>query len=94
MYMEKYLKNMGISKVGRYNDKNAYIIDIDNSDEYGKIYSILDKNDDLEEVDEDSKITIQTSTIVFESDEYKFTLLADFDRDTYKLICVEIQGEE
>lgn len=87
MYMEKFLKEIGITQVGHYNSKNNYIIDIEDSDEYGKIYSKLDKSDLLDENDDSSSITINNSHIVFESDEYQFTLIADFENDTYKLVC-------
>lgn len=90
MYMEKFLKNLGIDQVGHYNNKNNYIIDIDDSNTYGKIYSRLDKNELLEENEDSSTITMHNSHIVFESDKYQFTLIADFEQDTYKLICKEI----
>ena len=90
MYMEKFLKEIGITQVGHYNSKNNYIIDIEDSDEYGKIYSKLDKSDLLDENDDSSSITINNSHVVFESDEYQFTLIADFENDTYKLVCKDI----
>ena len=88
--MEKFLKEIGITQVGHYNNKNNYIIDIEDSNEYGKIYSKLDKNDLVEENDDSSSITANNSHIVFESDDYQFTLIADFENDAYKLVCKEI----
>jgi hypothetical protein len=89
MYLEKFLEKLGITQVGHYTKTNTYIIDIDDSDEYGKIYSLLDKSDEIEEDEDSSTITIHTSNIVFESDNYQLTLIADFDQDTYKLVCKE-----
>lgn len=90
MYLEKFLEKIGISQTGHYTKSNSYIIDIEDSDEYGKIYSSLDKCDELVEDEDSSTITVHTSNIVFESDEYQFVLIADFDQDTYKLVCKEI----
>lgn len=89
MYLEKFLERLGITQVGHYTKTNTYIIDIDDSDEYGKIYSLLDKSNEIEEDEDSSTITIHTSNIVFESDNYQLTLIADFDQDTYKLVCKE-----
>lgn len=90
MYLEKFLKSIGITQVGHYTKKDSYIIDLEDSDEYGKIYSSLDKCDELTEDEDSSTLTIHNSNIVFESDEYQFVLIADFDQDTYKLVCKEI----
>lgn len=89
MYLEKFLEKLGITQVGHYTKTNTYVIDIDDSDEYGKIYSLLDKSDEIEEDEDSSTITVHTSNIMFESDNYQFTLIADFDQDTYKLVCKE-----
>ncbi len=90
MYLEKFLEKIGISQVGHYTKSNSYVIDIEDSDEYGKIYSSLDKCEELVEDEDSSTITVHTSNIVFESEDYQFTLIADFDQDTYKLVCKEI----
>ena len=89
MYLEKFLEKLGITQVGHYTKTNTYIIDIDDSDEYGKIYSLLDKSDEIEEDEDSSTITVHNSNLVFESDNYQLTLIADFDQDTYKLVCKE-----
>lgn len=89
MYLEKFLEKLGITQVGHYTKTDAYIIDIDDSEEYGKIYSLLDKSTEIEEDEDSSTITVHTSNIVFETDNYQLTLIADFDQDTYKLVCKE-----
>ena len=89
MYLEKFLEKLGITQIGHYTKTNTYIIDIEDSDEYGKIYSLLDKSEEVEEDDDSSTVTVHNSNIVFESDNYQFTLMADFDQDTYKLVCKE-----
>lgn len=89
MYLEKFLEKLGITHVGHYTKTNTYVIDIDDSEEYGKVYSLLDKSNEIEEDEDSSTITVHTSNLVFESDNYQLTLIADFDQDTYKLVCKE-----
>ena len=88
--MEEFLKQLGIDGKLNKSSKNVYVLDIDNSDEYGKIYSKLDKSDLVIEVDDSSQITYDTASIQFESDEFMITLLADFENDTYKMTIKEI----
>lgn len=87
MEVKEYLKSIGIVKDGIQKDSN-YIIDIENSNEYGKFYSILDKVNDLDETD-NSTITSDKSIIEYESDDYIFELTADFDSDKYSLTVKE-----
>lgn len=89
MYLEKFLQKLGITQVGHYTKTNTYVIDIEDSNEYGKIYSLLDKSEEVEEDEDSSTITIHTSNIIYESDNFHFNLIADFDQDTYKLVCKE-----
>ena len=91
MYLEKFLKDIGITQVGHYTKSDAYIIDLENSEEYGKIYSRLDKCEDIVEDEDSSTLTIHTSNIVFESEEFQFVLIADFDQDSYRLVCKNIK---
>ena len=87
--MEELLNNIGIRKKGHFGDSGEYIIDIDNSNEWGVIYSKLDKSPDLELQDDSSILTEEDSSIIYFSDDYQFTLMADFDNNLYKLVVSE-----
>jgi len=51
--MEEFLKSLGIN--GQLQkSKSSYVLDINDSNEYGRIYSLLDKNDEVEEDSESS----------------------------------------
>ena len=41
--MEELLKEIGITAKGEYTKNGAYVIDIKDYDEYGKYYSLLEK---------------------------------------------------
>ena len=87
--MEEFLKELGITKEPSSIKPDQIIIDIDDSNEYGKIYSKLDKSELVDEDQESSQITFDTSSIQFESDDYLITLLANFETDEYKLTIKE-----
>ena len=40
--MELFLKKLGITQEGEYTDDNNYVIELDDDDEYARIYSLLD----------------------------------------------------
>lgn len=88
--MEEFLKELGITKPGRKNENGFYVIDIDDSDEFGRIFSRLDKSDLVDEDEESSSITLDSANITYLGDDYTITLMADFENDTdYKLVMRE-----
>ena len=91
MSIEELLNKLNINLTGNQS-KNSYIIDIPNSDEYGRIYSKLDKSDIVEEYEENQIITEQGSSLMYEviDEDYIINLIADFDSDRYQLIINNI----
>ena len=88
--MNEFLKKLGINKSATKGGGNVYTVDIENSDEYGRIYSKLDKSDLVDEIPDSSQITYETASIQFENDDYFITLIADFDEDIYKMTIKEL----
>ena len=88
--MEELLRKIGINETPTKTD-NGYVINLNDSDEYGRYYSKLDKSDLVEEDDESSQVTLENSSIQYLSEDgkYLFTLLADFDGDIYTLTIKE-----
>lgn len=92
MTEKKFLEKLGIDKAGHYNDDGDYVIEIDDSNEYGRIFSILTSSDLLEEDNsEGTNILVSDSYeqyFVPVDDENDFTLIlhADLDEDSYELI--------
>lgn len=84
--MEEFLKELGIQGTPQRTDDGTYILDIEGSDNYGRIYSRLDRSDLVEEDEDASQLTLDTSALRYENDEYQLTLLADFNEDTYQLV--------
>lgn len=86
--MEEFLKSLGIN--GNLQKSNSsYVMDIEDSNEYGKIYSLLDKSDEIEEDTESSQVTLDYSSIQFFNDLYTLQLIADFENNEYRLTIKE-----
>ena len=91
MTIEQLLKEIGIDKVGEYSNKNTYVIDLYSSEEFGKIYSLLDTNNNLDYEEESSFITVDNASLMYNyNDEFQFVLIADFNNDQYHLTVKEI----
>lgn len=85
------LARLGIEETGRY-DNHFYIISIDDSNEYAKMYTKLEKNAINTEYPTFGTNTSNSTvkiTNYFEleedNDKYLLFLIADFDKDEYYL---------
>lgn len=96
--MDELLQSVGIPKKGTYSENGSYVIDIDNYDEYGKFYAILEKaqeNDILTLLDENSIINVHTTDIHYltyddeTEDQYELSLLGNLDQNIYKLVITK-----
>lgn len=95
--MEKLLRELNIYLEGSYSKDGSYIIDIYDSDDFGRIYSLLDNNRDIEELESNSLLNTHSANISYLYGDYQLTLIADFDEDLYKLVITEyeyIEDEE
>lgn len=92
--MKELLKEIGITEEGHLSSTNNYIIDLDDSDHYNRIFSKLDKSDLVEENEDSSVVNLEVTNILYLADGYSLNLIADFDQDTYKLVVTELEDEE
>ena len=86
--MREILKELGIDAFGTTSSNGMYVVDIDSSDMYGKIYSKLDRNEDLEYLSDISSLTANASNLAYDYGDYRINLIADFDNDQYKLVII------
>ena len=95
MTEKEYLESIGITKAGDIGDDNSYVVDIMDSNEYGKIFTILEKEDDLDPLEDNQVVTEQGSSLVYESmsEPFLLNLIADFDGDVYQLVVNAINTE-
>ena len=87
--MEDFLNELGI--VGKLStSSNGYkVLDIEGSNNYGRIFSKLDRSDLVKEDEDNSQLTSDTSFLTYISDKYTITLQANFITDEYKLVIKE-----
>lgn len=83
--MEELLRQLGIDAEPVKGENGSYNIDIEDSNEYGRYFSKLDKSDIVEEEQDASSVNFENSSIQFTNEKYTLTLLADFENDTYSL---------
>lgn len=86
--MEEILRELGINLDGTYDSEGGYVIDLNSSSDFGKIYSKLDKNEDLNFLESNSILTVDNASLVYRyEDEVEITLLGDFNNDKYQLVA-------
>lgn len=76
-----------IQKPGIFNNSNQYEISLDDSREWGKIFSYLEKSNLLEEIEEQSDLENFAYSYIDEDsgDGFIVSLLSSLDDDTYSL---------
>ena len=84
--MKELLLKIGISEPGYFLDSKTYVIDFENSTQYSKAFSKLDKTDLVEELVDSSVSNTSISNVMYTNDDYLLNIIADFDNNEYKLI--------
>lgn len=90
--VEEILDDLKIYYSGTWGKNNSYVIDLADDSEWGKIYSILETSEDMEELEESTLLTVHNANLIYEyKNEWQFVLSADFDNnDGYRLTVKEI----
>ena len=91
MELEELLTQLNIKDEGDYSN-DSYIIDLDNSDTYGKTYTKLEKSNLLEPLEENQVVTLQGSSLMYKTTDnsYIINLISDWEGNKYQLIINEI----
>lgn len=89
--MKEFLKSIGITQIGHFNNDKNYIIDLESSDEFNRIFSKLNNNDALEENEDSSVVNLNVSNILYLSEDYSLNLIADFNQNIYKLVVTDLK---
>lgn len=90
--MKELLKKIGIINSGHFESDGSYVIEFDSSDSYNVAFSKLDRSEDVEENPDGGAVTLDTSVVVYENDNYILQLVSNFNDDTYKLIIREVEN--
>ena len=75
-------------------EDNSYVIDLQDSEEYAKIFTRLEKDDQLELQDSNQVVTEKGSSLMYSSDDEGLlvNLTADWEGDVYTLVLTDIKG--
>lgn len=92
MTIDEYVKSLGIDKQYEVGEENSYVITLNNSDEFGKTFTKLEKSKDLDPLEDNQVVTEQGSSLIYESKSqpYILNLIADWEGDVYQLVINEI----
>lgn len=92
MTIYELLRELGINKIGTYSDNDTYTIDLNDSNEYGRINSTLDRSEILDPIDESSYLTADNANLDYKyEDQFILSLIADFEEDYYQLVITEMK---
>lgn len=87
--MEELLKQIGIDDEPTEITEDKLIIDIPDSDTFGKYYSKLEKTNVVKPDLDSSQLSPFASSLQYINDDVTITLTSDFQADTYKLVIRE-----
>ena len=89
------LKKRGIMREGNKTSNGSYVIDLEDSNDFGRFYSLLDKNDDVEELGDNTINNTHTISLIYMYEGLHINLTADFDSDEYRVVVKDIgKGKE
>jgi hypothetical protein len=91
--VKQLLKKIGIEDVGHQTTDGNYIIDLEDSDHFNRIFSKLDKSDLVEENEDSSVVNLDVTNIMYIADECAINLIADFSQDTYRLVATKLEDK-
>lgn len=85
------LDELGINLRGTYSRDGSYVIDLeDNSNAFGKVYSILDKNAEADDMEENTLLTVDNASMYYKYKGFMINIIADFRNDHYKVVINEV----
>ena len=85
------LNKIGINREGTYSNNDSYIVDLKDSNDFGRIYSKLENSNDLDLQEDTLLLTIHNSSIEYRYEgTFQLVLKADWDNDAYELVVSEL----
>lgn len=91
MTISKFLDELNIFVSGYY-EGDDYIVDLSSDDEFGRIFSLLDSADNLQNYDTD--LSEEETHLVYYSDEFEVHLTGNFDTNEYQLIVKPLSDND
>jgi uncharacterized HAD superfamily protein len=86
----EFVKSLGIDIPGTL-DGSKYIIELSNSNEYSKMYTLLDKSPEVDLEEELTLVTDKVGELIFYGDEFEVKLVGNFASDIYRIIIERLE---
>lgn len=90
---KKLADKFGIESEGTIVD-DEYIIELADSDEYSRVYTLLDNSSDVDINETMSYVSESNCNLVYAGIDFDVSLIANFDDEQYYVKFGEIQDEE
>ena len=88
---EDVLDALKINGSGEYSDDDTYTVTLRDSNDYGRVSSILDNSDLVEPIEESSYLTAENGNLDYKfGDNFIISLIADFDNDYYQMVITNM----
>ena len=87
--MDEIARELGLP-IGEFARDGSYVIDIDDSNQFGKIYSKLENNDEIKDQSDNALVTIHGASLLYLYGNVQINLTADYDEDIYKCILTNV----
>ena len=87
-----FVDELNLPFSGELNDSDEYIIKLNSSDDFSKLFDKISSNEKLKQVDR-PLTTVDNSTFKFYYDDILVIIKADFEKDSYKLVVTKNDKE-
>ena len=85
--MDNILKELGLQYEGQKGKNNSLVVDLGSDSEFGKVYSLLETNDDVEQLEDNTLLTVHNASLIYiYKNVYQITLKSNFDTEEYSLV--------
>lgn len=86
------VKELNLSKFENTTSGDSTIYTLETDNDFGAVYTILESNDNFEEVDDNYLLNASVANLVYVyNNDYRIELKENFDSDTYSVTITEIQ---
>ena len=96
MSIEEFIRAIGITNTLVDGDDGSKVININSSDEFGRIYSKLENSPKLEIMYDNQVVTEEGSSLIYEAidEPYLLNLIADWSGDVYSLVISKYEEQK
>lgn len=94
MSIIELLEALRVPTDGTSSKQGSFVVDLADSNEWGRVNSKLDHSDLLELMDDISFLDVDNGSLTYnyedEDSHYQLALIANFDEDKYQLVVTEV----